>query len=78
MKLLDKDLKLIEYFEIELYVPFWASWIAADSHGRIWVFATKPVKGFGNSYMSPIGSRYDRIAIVDLEGMNWEETLVCI
>lgn len=35
MKLLNKDLLRLEYFGIELEVPFWASWIAADSHGRI-------------------------------------------
>lgn len=79
MKLLNKDLLRLEYFGIELEVPFWASWIAADSHGRIWVFAAKPVKGFGNSsYMPPFGSRYERVAVVDLEGMDWMGTLVKI
>lgn len=78
MKLLHKkDLLRLEYFGIELEVPFWASWIAVDYQGRVWIFADKPVKGFGNSsYMPPLGSRYDKIAIVDLEGMNWEDTLV--
>lgn len=43
------------------------------------VFAAKPVKGFGNSsYMPPLGSRYERVAVVYLEGMDWEDTLVGI
>ena len=29
--------------KLELEVPFWADWIAADSNGCIWVFA---IKGF--------------------------------
>ena len=64
---------------MELTVPQYTKYIAVDASGIVCVYTRKPQEGFGSSsFMAPLNTKYEMVAIVDLEGMDWMETLVCI
>ncbi|MCT8345118.1 MULTISPECIES: hypothetical protein [Photorhabdus] len=69
----------VNYFGIELSVPHWTKFIATDESGLVFACNMLPRTEF-NCYErwdsdSP-SFRDEIIAVVDLEEMDWEETLV--
>ncbi|NHB93548.1 hypothetical protein [Photorhabdus cinerea] len=66
----------VEYFGIELLVPHWTKFIVTENKGFVLAWNKKPsqLKGDWNS-KSP-RSQYEIVAIVDLEDMDWKETLI--
>lgn len=78
MKLLSNCYKKVKYFGMELIVPQYTKYITVDAYGIVCVYARKPQEGFGSSFMAPLNTKYEMVAVVDLEGMDWRDTLVCI
>lgn len=84
MKLLSlPQKKKVIYFGMELMVPFWTKYVATEDDGLVLAFKSKPVvldetgKKFGLViWNNPDADEMEEIATVDLEGMNWKETLV--
>ena len=76
MKLLKSKLqrtKEVEYFGLALTVPGDARHIATDNDGSVYAGIDKP-ETFGNYWLFKDG--YYLIAFVDLECMDWKDTLV--
>lgn len=77
--------KKIVYFGIEIVVPIWAKFIATEDDGAVLVFESKPVvmdesdKPYGLViWNNPDADEFEKVATVDLEGMDWKQTLVAI
>lgn len=75
--------KKIIYFGIELMVPIWTKYVATEDDGVVLAFISKPVvldetgKKFGLViWNNPDADEMEEVAKVDLEGMDWKETLV--
>ncbi|OCQ53617.1 hypothetical protein Ppb6_01243 [Photorhabdus australis subsp. thailandensis] len=66
----------VNYFGIELSVPHWTKFIAMDEIGLALAWNKKPsqLKGYWDS--ESLQSQYEIVAIVDLEDIDWKETLV--
>ncbi|QXF34321.1 hypothetical protein CE143_15060 [Photorhabdus luminescens] len=66
----------VNYFGIELLVPFWTKFIVTESKGIVLAWNKKPseLKGYWDSESQQ--SQYEIVAIVDLDGTDWKETLV--
>ena len=69
--------KKVNYFGHEIEVPDWAEYLAVGANGDLFAYDIKPFKtkdffvGKGDSLLA-------KIATVDLEGLNWEDSLVDI
>ncbi|WP_448512149.1 hypothetical protein [Photorhabdus laumondii] len=69
----------VKYFGIELSVPHWTKFIATDEMGLVFAYNMLPRTEFlcYERWGSDSPSFQDEvIAVVDLEEMNWKETLV--
>jgi hypothetical protein len=74
MKLLGGQKKVI-YFGIELMVPDYTKYLAVDEDGRLHGYKGDVVYIGGIEFYGSYSDDFF-IGIVDLEGMNWKETLV--
>lgn len=81
MKILQEfnQTKPVKYFGLYLNVPYTANYIATDEDGMVWCYDNKPeinkfysdcwtYRGYDNNFIE--------IAEVDLEGMDWKDTLM--
>lgn len=66
----------VNYFGIELLVPFWTKFIVTESKGIVLAWNKRPSQINGNWFSESPSSQYEIVAIVDLEDINWKETLV--
>lgn len=71
MKLINGQ-KQVEYFGLTLYVPDWVKWIATDANGEVFAYS-KILNQWGDMFD---GNDPKYITQVDLEGMDWRETLM--
>ena len=85
MKLLSiPEQKKVTYFGIDIMVPVWGKFIVTEDDGVVLVFKSKPEpldesnkKYYGLVIWSdPDANDFVEVARVDLEGMDWKETLV--
>jgi hypothetical protein len=76
MKLIQKHLeaKMVDFHGIELQAPVNAAFFAADNDGRVFSYTERPKRYFGGTWDG--GGDMHLIATVDLDGMDWRETLV--
>jgi hypothetical protein len=78
MKILSENLltKGVLYFGITLRVPFGVKYLATDESGELYGYPVCPtvVEGL-EMWEAPERSEYYPIGEVDLEGLDWRETL---
>jgi hypothetical protein len=78
VKLLKKG-KAVDYFGVALHVDVLCHTLATDSNGHVYAYSDfdlKPTKRYG--YWDICGKATYHIATVDLEGMDWRDTLMSI
>lgn len=71
--------KDVDFFGHTLTVPDWVDYLAADSDGKVWGYeAWAPVLSTNGTKWAPDwdDDQYGEMAEVDLEGMDWTQTLV--
>ena len=73
--------KDVDFFGHILTVPNWVDYLAADSDGKVWGYEIHaPLMNRDNSKWEPddlfYDYQFDEMADVDLEGMDWTQTLV--
>lgn len=73
--------KDVDFFGHTLTVPNWVDYLAADSDGKVWGYGVyKPLMNDDSAKWTPDDLfddyPYDEMAEVDLEGMDWTQTLV--
>lgn len=78
------DVKIVDFHGVSLQVPGGTRWLTASSYGRVVAWGgEKP--HLGNTVfhkqcywdIDPYGQGWqEEVGKVDLEGMNWKETLV--
>ncbi|PQQ22299.1 hypothetical protein [Photorhabdus hindustanensis] len=66
----------VNYFGIELLAPFWTKFIVTENKGIVLAWNKKPSQINGNWFSESPSSQYEIVAIIELEGMDWKETLV--
>ena len=68
--------KLVYYFGLSLEVPDWTKYIAVDSYNNLWVLGddNRPWKTEGGFWDTD--SKQECIALVDLEGLDWKDSLM--
>lgn len=66
------EVKQINFLETDLQVPDWSNWIACDSDGPIVAFENEPSNEFG--FWGSYGEVF-YVAKINIEGINWKETL---
>ena len=82
MKLLKSKLqrtKKVEYFGLGICVPIWVSYIATDEDGDVYGLSHEPsiYKDFWRRDDSDFYNSMEVcVAEVDLEGLDWKDTLV--
>lgn len=77
MKIINSQ-KTIDYFGVELVVPDYG-WLAVDEQGDVGWFEDEPetVNFFGyGEWSGAVESGYASLCKVDLEGIDWKETLM--
>ena len=76
MKLISKkEYKTVDFHGIGLTVSKDANFLAADYNGKVWGYKNdKPRKNHKTECWT--GHACGQVAIVDLEGMDWRETLI--
>lgn len=75
MKFIEEQ-KKIQYFGIELVIPANIKYIATDESGYIYAYTCKPIEE--EMQWFALNGDIVELCIVDLEGVDWKETLVCI
>lgn len=77
MKIVKLDLKEeVYYYGIKFQLPYWIRYLAVDKNGSLYGYMDYPL--LYDSSWSALSGNVIRIGTVDLEGINWEETLVCV
>lgn len=76
MKLIKREklTKQVKYFGLILSVPKWTSYVGTDTDGEVWAFGIEPLNDGYEWYMCEAYCQL--VATVNLEGLNWSETLV--
>lgn len=69
-----KQTKRVEYFGLPLTVPFWAKYLGTDKDGELYAYESEPAKDRESWYLFDMNLQM--IGLVDLEGLNWSESLV--
>lgn len=79
MKIIElKESKKVNYFGFIIIIPWFANYLAVDQDGTLNAFQNKPElneEGFF-WWTDPTCEQFQQVAVVDLEGMNWKETLI--
>lgn len=76
MKYLHK-MKTVNYFGLELTIEERFRFLHTDSNGEVWATEEKPHNHNGVMWaISPTEWGFKQIAEVDLEGMNWYDSLL--
>ncbi|NHB89932.1 hypothetical protein [Photorhabdus tasmaniensis] len=68
----------VKYFGIELSVPFWTKFIVTDHNGIVSAQNEKPLQSNGSWISESVQYQYEIVAIVDLENVDWKDTLIQI
>lgn len=70
--------KAVEYFGLTINVPIDTRYLATDADGEVWSFefAPTPETDMWNWWAAGSENTSDHVANVDLEGLDWRETLV--
>lgn len=76
IKSLPIETKIIDCFDIQLRVLRLVEWLATDEDGFIYAYREEPRLGDGAWLASKFDSFCMPVAIVDLEDMDWKDTLV--
>lgn len=85
MKLIELAIrtKQVEYFGMMLDIPETAKYLACDDSGELYAYESKPLKSTrpGSEFWKPDYRATENtasfhIGYVDLEGMDWKDTLV--
>ncbi|QXF35193.1 hypothetical protein CE143_19990 [Photorhabdus luminescens] len=66
----------VNYFGIELLVPFWTKFIVTESKGIVLAWNKRPSQINGNWDSESPQSQYEIVAIVELGDTDWRETLI--
>lgn len=79
MKLLTRDgcTKLCIYFGIQIALPHNARWIATEADGNVYTYVSKP-KASAQQWVRDDHANFStvtKVAYVDLEGLDWRDTL---
>ncbi|EAB4417312.1 hypothetical protein D7B12_17940 [Salmonella enterica] len=85
MKLIEQEilLKTVAYFGLTIDVPLDTRYLAASPRGKVTAWAQcapKAISAHGGGYWWS-GDDHDflgEVAVVNLEGMNWEKSCVCV
>ncbi|EPT1451908.1 hypothetical protein ACVOZ6_003496 [Escherichia coli] len=85
MKLLKTEscITQVEYFGLVLDVPHDTRWLAASPRGLVTAWSDsqpQPIKAHGGGYWWTCDDHdfLGEVAQVDLEGMDWTKTCVCV
>lgn len=65
--------RVIEYFGLNVGVPIWCNYLATDRSGSLYAYSTRPL--FKNDQFINADMYYQYISRVNLNGINWKETL---
>lgn len=68
--------KTIYYFGLSLEVPDWVAYIAVDSYGNLFGFDDENTPWKTKDGLWDSDGRCDILAKVDLNGSNWEQSLL--
>ncbi|UPT52949.1 hypothetical protein [Hafnia phage yong3] len=73
----ESQTKLANFHEVIVSVPLWANWLAADANGKVYAYKGRPEISYLACDEEWLSSEYcDFVTEVDLEGMDWKDTLV--
>ena len=78
------EMKTINYFGLLLTMPSKYKFLSTDSNGKVWACTKQPYIHSNTNIWSNIWCidypdiDYIVIAQVDLEGLDWKETLMCV
>lgn len=78
VKALFKTTKVIEFHGIKLTVPNWVTYLACDKNGTLMGYEGGPIHcnvEYGRWVPDIDAGYYEKIAKVDLEGLDWTQTL---
>lgn len=67
--------KTVLYFGIALFITSDIKWIAVDEDGSLWGFSVKPILCEASHDWSHFNGFSIELGDVDLEGMDWRDTL---
>lgn len=73
--------KVVTYFSMELMVPYFTKYIAADKDGTLIAFANEPRPNFDENFsvwIDPEAGDLQLIATVALENFLWTDTLQAV
>ena len=68
----------VDYFNIQVYVPHWARWIACDEYGYINVYSEKPSTGRNHWFLPSaptLSINHECVGVVN-PCPQWKETLL--
>lgn len=69
--------KIAQFHNIGVEVPHDTSFIAADGDGTVWAYTRHPACNFESGcWENNAAGDAIKVAVVDLEDMKWEDTLV--
>lgn len=75
MKYLHNMMKTVNYFGIKLTIEEHFKFLHTDPSGKVWASIKKPYIKNG-ILVIPVDFDFKVVAVVDLEDMNWTETLM--
>lgn len=75
MKMINNQ-RVIKYFGLSLVIDAQSEFIATDKDGYVWSYTIKPHKE--EDHWFTMYGRCQELCKVDLEGIDWEDTLVCL
>lgn len=68
--------KRVDYLGLDIMVPDWAKFVAADEDGEVSAFEQRPTKGLSARMWVPEDGRWSRLFEVEFaEGESWENSL---
>ncbi|WP_387468509.1 hypothetical protein [Photorhabdus sp. RM323S] len=72
-----QESRTVKYFNVQVEVPYWAQYLAADADGELWAYELEP-RFFGSYWMEDDENESGsvKIAMLDLGVVNWKYTLV--
>jgi hypothetical protein len=70
--------RAVSYCGIEVYVPDMAEFLATDNDGRLYWYSQEPTADNARYFWIATGGASCLMGIVDLEGLDWHETLQSI
>ncbi len=79
MKIIElKESKKVNYFGLIIVIPWFANYLAVDQDGTLNAFQNKPILNEKGLFWwtDPTCEQFQQIAVVDLEDMDWKETLI--